>query len=607
MDVFARGADGAILERHLERRRWTRLGVARRQRDLGPAAAAYGDSDPRLRPRHRRRRLRRTCSATARWSRLGVARRLQRPRRRPPSRRRGRRLRRPRRPRAATTRSITGTSSRVRAGRAGSRSAATSTCGPALELAGSRRAQRLAPRRPTGSSCSGHGTARRGATGCRSAAGSSARRPPSRATRERVDVYARGADNADLPDAAGTGAPAGADWLLLDAAPLDSAPAAASDDPATSARSRAAARPRLQAVDGHRRLDRLGRLRRSPSPPPPPPAPPPAPPDGERAHQDRRPLHAARRPAAGQRHDPQARRARRSRACRGSSFFTKARAAPPRRPQGAVRGADPDQPPGRAARAASTPASTTAARERASCTARRSPGATWSAASLTGADALRRLRHRTRPDRPPARPQLRRPRASPCSASTTTPSAWRRSRERRMPFKEPGTDELIARGRPGRSPADAPPTPRRPTRSCSRSARRRCSHIEIDMGDIRAVLDDLLPAPARGPPARAALHRRARDDRVRRRLPGEAARLPRRRGHLRRPRAGADRRRPLHGGDRDAAVHRRRRRRRARPSAPRACSSRSARRSCRPRRCRPSWPRSGPTSCATRRSRCPTS
>ena len=132
------------------------------------------------------------------------------------------------------------------------------------------------------------------------------------------------------------------------------------------------------------------------------------------------------------------------------------------------------------------------------------------------------------------------------------------------------------------------------------------SHIEIDMGDIRAVLDDLLPHAARGPPARAALDGRARHDRVRRRLPGEAARLPRRRGHLRRARARADRRRPLHGGDRHAAVHRRRRRRGAPASAPRGCSSRSARRSCRPRRCRPSWRRSGPTSCATRRSRCRT-
>jgi UDP-N-acetyl-D-mannosaminuronic acid dehydrogenase len=64
-------------------------------------------------------------------------------------------------------------------------------------------------------------------------------------------------------------------------------------------------------------------------------------------------------------------------------------------------------------------------------------------------------------------------------------------RERRMPFKEPGTDELIARVDLDLSPhaADAAKadaivltlgTPALP-------------HVEIDMGAIRAVLDDLLP------------------------------------------------------------------------------------------------------------------
>ena len=42
------------------------------------------------------------------------------------------------------------------------------------------------------------------------------------------------------------------------------------------------------------------------------------------------------------------------------------------------------------------------------------------------AHALRRLCHRTRPDRPAARAQLRRRGALACSASTTTPSAWPR-------------------------------------------------------------------------------------------------------------------------------------------------------------------------------------
>ena len=105
---------------------------------------------------------------------------------------------------------------------------------------------------------------------------------------------------------------------------------------------------------------------------------------------------------------------------------------------------------------------------------------------------------------------LRGRRARACSASTRTPSGSTRCASGRMPFKEPGTDELLAARRRSTLVRSAPPTPRRPTRSCSRSARRRFSHIEIDMGDIRSVLDDLLPRAARGPAARAALDRRAR-------------------------------------------------------------------------------------------------
>src|SRR3954452_8955151 len=69
-------------------------------------------------------------------------------------------------------------------------------------------------------------------------------------------------------------------------------------------------------------------------------------------------------------------------------------------------------------------------------------------------------------------------------------------RERRMPFKEPGTDELLARVDLALSShaADAAQaeaivltlgTPALP-------------HVEIDMGDIRAVLDDLLPVLREG-------------------------------------------------------------------------------------------------------------
>src|SRR3954470_10981808 len=64
-------------------------------------------------------------------------------------------------------------------------------------------------------------------------------------------------------------------------------------------------------------------------------------------------------------------------------------------------------------------------------------------------------------------------------------------RERRMPFKEPGTDELLARVEMGLSShaADAAQA-QAIVLTLGTPA---LSHIEIDMGEIRAVLDDLLP------------------------------------------------------------------------------------------------------------------
>jgi UDP-N-acetyl-D-mannosaminuronic acid dehydrogenase len=64
-------------------------------------------------------------------------------------------------------------------------------------------------------------------------------------------------------------------------------------------------------------------------------------------------------------------------------------------------------------------------------------------------------------------------------------------RERRMPFKEPGTDELLARVPLGLSTraADAAQA----DAIVLTLGTPALSHIEIDMGDIRAVLDDLLP------------------------------------------------------------------------------------------------------------------
>src|SRR4051794_21483499 len=76
------------------------------------------------------------------------------------------------------------------------------------------------------------------------------------------------------------------------------------------------------------------------------------------------------------------------------------------------------------------------------------------------------------------------------------PERLRTLQERRMPFKEPGTDELLTAVELGLSPhpvdaaqADAIVltlgTPALP-------------HVEIDMGEIRAVLDDLLPVLREG-------------------------------------------------------------------------------------------------------------
>jgi UDP-N-acetyl-D-mannosaminuronic acid dehydrogenase len=66
----------------------------------------------------------------------------------------------------------------------------------------------------------------------------------------------------------------------------------------------------------------------------------------------------------------------------------------------------------------------------------------------------------------------------------------------RMPFKEPGTDELLARNGLDVSPhaADAA----RADAVVLTLGTPTFSHIEIDMGDIRSVLDDLLPVLREG-------------------------------------------------------------------------------------------------------------
>src|SRR4051794_12899744 len=64
-------------------------------------------------------------------------------------------------------------------------------------------------------------------------------------------------------------------------------------------------------------------------------------------------------------------------------------------------------------------------------------------------------------------------------------------RERRMPFKEPGTDELLARV--GLDVSTHAADAAQADAIVLTLGTPALSHIEIDMGDIRSVLDDLLP------------------------------------------------------------------------------------------------------------------
>ncbi|MGH2969150.1 MAG: nucleotide sugar dehydrogenase, partial [Solirubrobacteraceae bacterium] len=64
-------------------------------------------------------------------------------------------------------------------------------------------------------------------------------------------------------------------------------------------------------------------------------------------------------------------------------------------------------------------------------------------------------------------------------------------RSRRMPFKEPGTGELLSRVELALSSRAADAA--RADVIVLTLGTPALSHIEIDMGDIRSVLDDLLP------------------------------------------------------------------------------------------------------------------
>ncbi len=101
-------------------------------------------------------------------------------------------------------------------------------------------------------------------------------------------------------------------------------------------------------------------------------------------------------------------------------------------------------------------------------------------------------------------------------------------RDGRMPFGETGR---AGAARPRASPTgawrspSASPTPPRARHIVITLGTPSFSHIEIDMRDIRSALDDAARSARARPLADPALDRRARDDRVRRRLPRQAPRL----------------------------------------------------------------------------------
>ena len=131
----------------------------------------------------------------------------------------------------------------------------------------------------------------------------------------------------------------------------------------------------------------------------------------------------------------------------------------------------------------------------------------------------------------------------------------------RMPFEEPGAQEVLDRVRDRLTLAERAADAHVATHIVLTLGTPAMSHIEIDLRQIRSVLDDLLPHLREG----HAIHLRStiapEHHRVRRRLPHQAPRLCDRRRGLRRPRPGAHRVGEVLRGDLDAAVHRRRRRR----------------------------------------------
>ena len=236
----------------------------------------------------------------------------------------------------------------------------------------------------------------------------------------------------------------------------------------------------------------------------------------------------------------------------------------------------------------------------------RTPDVRRCAASLACANRLRRLRHRPGPRRA-ARLRC----ASPTPGLRVLgvdkdPDRLAALRDGRMPFAEPGADALLAQRR--RSPRAERPRGRRCRRAIDRPDRR---HADLLAHRDRHGRD---PLGARRPAA-AALGRASCSSCARPSRPAPRSSAPATwRSTAASPSARTSSSPTSPSASPPRSSSRRSRRCRASSAAsaparapgPPSCSPRSARRSSRPRRCRPSWRRSGPTSCATRRSRCPT-
>ena len=279
MVVVARGADGAIYERHLAAGAWTPWRSIGGQAIVRPGGRRVRDGDPRVRRSAPTSPCTRTCSATApgpagrSLGGGGVLGALgdQPARHEHP---------RPRDQRAPTTRSTTASSS-PGAGWSGWGSLGGGAHERAgAQLAGPGRAQRVRARdrRPALPAL----VDRDRVVGQLARPGRRpARRPAvvSRQQNQRRPVRPR-APTARSTSATGTAAPAGPSWIRLDATPLDSAPAAGLRRRRGTSCCSPAAAAASRSRSGGRARGWSPWVNWGPVAPPPPAPPPPPPPDG---------------------------------------------------------------------------------------------------------------------------------------------------------------------------------------------------------------------------------------------------------------------------------------------------------------------------------------